>query len=219
MQSYDCLNEQEIHEKINIGHEAYLAWKQTSFSKRKSLMLQLAQLLKEKTDELAQLMAVEMGKPITAGKAEINKCAWLCEHYAEHAEEYLAPILIQTEMKKAKVCHQPLGIVFAIMPWNFPFWQVFRFAVPSLMAGNTAVLKHAPVSTGTGNKIEQLFLDVGFPVNVFQHLIVDNDGAAKMIEHPYVIAVTLTGSGRARKRCCWACRKIFKKISVRAWWK
>lgn len=211
LQSYDCMNEQEVDKKLSEAHEAYLEWKKTSFSKRKTLMLQLAQLLKTKTDELAHLMAIEMGKPIAAGSAEINKCVWLCEHYAKHAEEYLAPKVIQTEMKKAKVCYLPLGIVFAIMPWNFPFWQVFRFAVPTLMAGNVAVLKHAPISTGTGNKIEELFLEAGFPVHVFQHLIVDNDGAAKVIEHPYVIAVTLTGSGRAGSAVASHAGKFLKK--------
>lgn len=211
LQSYDCLNEQEAHELINKGHEVYLTWRKTPFSKRKTLMLQLAQLLKSKVDELARLMSTEMGKPITASRAEINKCAWLCEYYAEHAEEYLAPKIIQTEMKKAKVCHLPLGIVFAIMPWNFPFWQVFRFAVPTIMAGNAAVLKHAPISTGTGNKIEELFLEAGFPKHLFQHLVVDNDGAAKIIEHPHVIAVTLTGSGRAGSAVASHAGKFLKK--------
>ncbi|HHF7365535.1 TPA: NAD-dependent succinate-semialdehyde dehydrogenase [Legionella bozemanae] len=211
LQSYDCMNEQDVEKKLNDSHEAYLEWKKTSFSQRKALMLQLAQLLKTKTDELAHLMATEMGKPITAGRAEINKCAWLCEYFAEHAEEYLSPKVIQTDMKKAKVCYRPLGIVFAIMPWNFPFWQVFRFAVPTLMAGNVAVLKHAPISTGTGNKIEELFLEAGFPAHVFQHVIVDNDGAAKIIEHPHVIAVTLTGSGRAGRAVASHAGKFLKK--------
>ncbi len=211
LQSYNCLNDQEIDEKLDRAHDTYLEWRKTSFSQRKALMLQLAQLLKSNTDELAHLMAVEMGKPITAGRAEIIKCAGLCEHYAENAEGYLAPKLVQTEMKKAKVCHQPLGIVFAIMPWNFPFWQVFRFSVPTLMAGNVAVLKHAPISSGTGNKIEELFLEAGFPKHVFQHLIVDNDGAAKIIEHPSVIAVTLTGSGRAGSAVASHAGKFLKK--------
>ncbi len=108
-------------------------------------------------------MANEMGKPIVLGQAEIEKCVWLCEHYAKEAVNYLQPRLIKTEMKKTMVCYQPLGIVFAIMPWNFPFWQVFRFAVPTLMAGNAAILKHAPVSTGTGNKIAELFQEAEFP--------------------------------------------------------
>ncbi|MBI2786431.1 MAG: NAD-dependent succinate-semialdehyde dehydrogenase, partial [Legionella longbeachae] len=211
LQNYECLNEKQINEKLNQGHEAYLEWKKTSFSQRKTLMIKLAKILKENVDELAQLMSLEMGKPITAGKAEINKCAWLCEYFAEQAEHYLAPKVIQTDMRKAKVCYQPLGMVFAIMPWNFPFWQVFRFAVPALMSGNAAVLKHAPISSGTGNKIEQLFLKAGFPQYVFQHFIVDNAGAAKIIEHPSVIAVTLTGSGRAGSDVASHAGKFLKK--------
>lgn len=211
LNTYKCLNEKEINEGINLSHKAYLSWKTTSFSERKALMLELRNLLKEKTKELARLMALEMGKPITSGIAEINKCAWLCEHFAEHAEEYLAPKIIHTEMKKAKVCHLPMGIIFSIMPWNFPFWQVFRFAVPSLMAGNAALLKHAPNSSGTGNLIEALFLEAGFPKYLFQHLIVDNEGAAKIIEHPHVRAVTLTGSGRAGSAVAAHAGKFLKK--------
>ncbi len=195
--SYDCLNEKEIYHKIDQGQEAYLTWRQTSFSTRKQLMNQMANLLRKQSDELAKLMSMEMGKPINQGKAEIEKCALLCEHYVAHVEEYLAPRFIKIEMKTAKVCYTPLGIVFAIMPWNFPFWQVFRFAVPTIMAGNAAILKHAPISTGTGNKIEELFKQAGFPSFLFQHFIVDNDGASKIIEHQSIIAVTLTGSERA----------------------
>lgn len=208
---YDYLNEPLIDKKIEAGHEAYLSWKKTSFSTRQGLMLHLAHILEEKRDELALLMSQEMGKPITAGKAEIDKCTWVCEHYAEHAETYLAPRFIQTEMKIAKVCYNPIGIVFAIMPWNFPFWQVFRFAVPTIMAGNAAILKHAQISTGTGNKIEQLFKEAKFPSHLFQHLIVDKDGAAKVIEHPYISAVTLTGSERAGSTVAAHAGKFLKK--------
>ncbi|MCL9685577.1 NAD-dependent succinate-semialdehyde dehydrogenase [Legionella maioricensis] len=211
LDSYECLSESLINKKIESGHEAYLSWKKTSFSQRQGLMLQLARVLKERRDELALLMSQEMGKPITAGKAEIDKCAWVCEHYAEHAETYLAPRFIQTEMKKAKVCYNPLGIVFAIMPWNFPFWQVFRFAAPTIMAGNAALLKHAPISSGTGNKIEQLFIEAGFPAHLFQHLIVDNEGAAKVIEHRHISAVTLTGSERAGSIVAAHAGKFLKK--------
>ena len=208
---YDFLSEQPIIKKIEAGHEAYLSWKKTTFSKRQGLMLQLAHILEERRDELALLMSQEMGKPITAGKAEIDKCTWVCEHYAEHAETYLMPRFIQTEMKMSKVCYNPMGIVFAIMPWNFPFWQVFRFAVPNIMAGNGVILKHAPISFGTGNKIEQLFKEAQFPLHLFQHLIVDNDSAAKIIEHPYVSAVTLTGSERAGKVVAAHAGKFLKK--------
>jgi succinate-semialdehyde dehydrogenase/glutarate-semialdehyde dehydrogenase len=211
LHSYECLSEPLVNKRIEAGQEAYLSWKKTSFSKRQGLMLQLSRILKEKKEELALLMSQEMGKPITAGKAEIDKCAWVCEHYARHAEAYLAPRLVQTEMKTAKVCYNPLGIVFAIMPWNFPFWQVFRFAAPTIMAGNAAILKHAPISSGTGNKIEQLFIEAGFPPHLFQHCIVDNDGAAKMIEHRYISAVTLTGSERAGSSVAAHAGKFLKK--------
>ena len=160
-------------------------------------MLRLANLLREKQDVYAKLMSCEMGKPITSGKAEIEKCAWVCEHYAEHAETYLASHEVQIDKKKSFVCYQPLGIVFAIMPWNFPFWQVFRFAVPTIMAGNAAILKHAPISTGTGNAIAELFMEAGFPEYLFQHFILDNDMAATVIAHEKIVAVTLTGSERA----------------------
>lgn len=211
LKSYNCLDEQAIHQKINAAHQTYLKWKRTPFLKRQGLIVQLAHLLEQKKNDLAYLMSTEMGKPVTAGKAEIDKCIWLCEHYAEHAESYLSSREIQTEGKLAKVCYNPIGIVFGIMPWNFPFWQVFRFAVPTIMAGNAALLKHAPISSGTGNKIEELFIEAQFPAALFQHLIVDNDGAAKVIENNLVSAVTLTGSGRAGSAVASQAGKFLKK--------
>lgn len=211
LSSYSCLSDQEISNKLEQTDQAYRSWKRSDFSLRKKLMDQLIHLLLENKDSLSRLMALEMGKPITAGIAEIEKCARLCEHYIQHAEDYLAPRYIQTEMKIAKVCHNPLGIVFGIMPWNFPFWQVFRFAVPTIMAGNAAALRHAPISTGTGNKIEDLFLQAGFPPHLFHHFIVDNDGASRIIEHPAIVAVTLTGSERAGQSVASQAGKQLKK--------
>ena len=194
---YTELNDEEVHYLINAAHIRYLAWQKTDFTSRKHLMLTLAGLLRKKQDEYALLMAQEMGKPVKEGKTEIEKCAWVCEHYAEHAESYLATRLIKTEMKKSMVCHQPLGIVFAIMPWNFPFWQVFRFAAPTLMAGNVAILKHASISAGVGNAIAALFLEAGFPEHVFQHFVLDKDRVAHVIANENIVAVTLTGSEQA----------------------
>ena len=211
LMEYDCLSDDAINSKIDAGHNAYLSWKNTPFIKRKGLMLQLAHLLEKNKEDLAHLMSQEMGKPITAGKAEIDKCTWVCEHYAEHAESYLASRAIETEMKTARVCYRPLGIVFGIMPWNFPFWQVFRFAVPTIMAGNAALLKHAPISSGTGNRIELLFKEADFPSNLFQHMIIDNEGASKVIENPYVSGVTLTGSERAGSSVASQAGKYLKK--------
>ena len=197
LKSYDQLNANDVNRLIGEAHANYLAWRETSFSMRGKLMLTIAKLLRQKQDEYAVLMAEEMGKPVTAGKIEIEKCAWVCEHYAEHAESYLAARMIKTEMKKSMVCHQPLGIVLAIMPWNFPFWQVFRFAAPTLMAGNVAILKHASISAGVGDAIAALFIEAGFPEHVFQHFLLDKDRVADVIAHDKVVAVTLTGSDQA----------------------
>lgn len=195
--TYQEMPQAEAYGIIEKTQSAYLQWRRKSFAERAVLMNKLAALLRENKQRYAELIAKEMGKPLLAGMAEIEKCAWVCEHYAEHAEQYLAVRNIATQMQKSYVTYQPLGLVFAIMPWNFPFWQVFRFAAPCLMAGNGALLKHAPISTGTALAIEDLFQQAGFPHDIFRSLIVDNDVAAKVIEHPDVIAVTLTGSERA----------------------
>ncbi len=197
LQQYSLFKKEQAIELINAAHICYQSFRKTTLDTRRRHMFMLAKLLRQKQDEYAKLMACEMGKPITAGKAEIEKCAWVCEHYAEHAKAYLASHEIKTDKKKSFVCYQPLGVVFAIMPWNFPFWQVFRFAAPTIMAGNAAILKHAPISTGTGNAIAELFLEAGFPQYLFQHFILDNDMAAAVIAHDKIVAVTLTGSERA----------------------
>lgn len=194
---YQLLNKAQVEHQIDNAYERFQSWRKTDVAKRRVFMLNLANCLRTKQDELAILMATEMGKPITAGIAEIQKCAWVCEHYAEHAASYLAPQLIKTDMKKSMICYQPLGIVFAVMPWNFPFWQVFRFAAPNIMAGNIGLLKHAAISTGTGNAIMALFQEAGFPEHVFQHIVIDTDMAAYVIAHERVAGVTLTGSERA----------------------
>ena len=197
LSSYSLYDTKKINELINAGHQCYQAWRKTDFSVRKKHMLVLAKRLRESQDSYARLIANEMGKPVTAGKAEIEKCAWVCEYYAEQAEAYLRPKQVQTEKMKSMVCYQPLGVVFAIMPWNFPFWQVFRFAAPTIMAGNAAILKHAPISTGTGNAIADLFIEAGFPEYLFQHFLLDNALAATVIAHEKIVAVTLTGSEKA----------------------
>lgn len=197
LKSYSQLNHNEISPLIEAAHARFQEWRRMDFASRATLMLKLAELLKNKRDEYAILIANEMGKPIQAGRAEIEKCAWVCEFYAKHASSYLASHLIQTEMKKSLVCYQPLGVVFAIMPWNFPFWQVFRFAAPTIMAGNVAILKHASISAGVGNAIADLFIEAGFPRHVFQHFILDKDHVTQVIEHKHIVAVTLTGSEKA----------------------
>lgn len=197
LQTYEEMSEKVVGDSIERTHEAYLAWRETPFSERAKAMHRAAELLKSNKEEYATLIANEMGKPISAGRAEIEKCALVCEYYANNAEKLLAPREIKTEMKKSLVVYRPIGIIFAIMPWNFPFWQVFRFAAPNLMAGNAGILSHAPISTGTGLAIEKLLLDAGFPENLFRSLVVNNDVAGFIIRHPKVAAVTLTGSEKA----------------------
>lgn len=212
IKSYEEFNAIKIAEIINNTQEAYLKWKDTSFAERAMKMHKAAEILEQNTDKYGKIISEEMGKPITAAMNEIKKCAWVCKHYADHAEEYLKRRTIQTELTKSYVTYQPMGIVFAIMPWNFPFWQVFRFAVPTLMAGNAALLKHAPISTGAALAIEDIFKKAGFPENLFRALILDNEGAASVIRDKKVIAVTLTGSAKAGSAVGSEAAKNLKKI-------
>ncbi len=197
LNTYLCADDAQINKLVENSFQAFKDWKCTSFSERSALMSNLAQVLLDKKEELSLLMTREMGKPLKASESEIEKCSLLSHHYAEHAQGYLEARYIEIPRGKAKICHLPLGVIFGIMPWNFPFWQVFRFAVPTIMAGNTVLLKHAPNTTGTGCKIEELFLQAGFPLHVFQHIIVTNEGAAKVIAEEHIAGVTLTGSERA----------------------
>ena len=209
--SYPLLKIGQVYDLIEAADVSYQTWRRTDFSMRRQLMRSLAILLRQKQGDYAKLMACEMGKPITAGRAEIEKCAWVCEHYADNAELYLTPKLIKTENKKNIINYQPLGVVFAIMPWNFPFWQVFRFAAPTIMAGNVAILKHAPISSGTGNAIAELFLDAGFPAHVFQHFILSNEMAASVIAHEKIIGITFTGSEQAGRIVAATAARYLKK--------
>ncbi len=194
LETYPVMTQSAISQHIEAVHAQFQLWKHVDIKERAQLMLHLAGFLRIKSNEFAILMAQEMGKPVTAGKAEIEKCALVCEHYAQHTESYLMPQYIATEHHRAKVCYQPQGIVFAVMPWNFPFWQVFRFAIPNIMAGNVGVLKHAPISTGSGLAIARAFNAAGFPEHVFSTMVLTNEQTATVIAHPYIAGVTFTGS-------------------------
>ena len=148
IQKYPEMPNKTIVKIIDSTYSAFLQWRESDFSKRAHPMYRLAEILRQRKKEYTILMANEMGKPIAQGEAELEKCAMVCEYYASNAEHYLKPRQVTTEMSKSYINYQPLGIIFAIMPWNFPFWQVFRFAAPTLMAGNGALLKHAPICTG-----------------------------------------------------------------------
>jgi succinate-semialdehyde dehydrogenase/glutarate-semialdehyde dehydrogenase len=174
-------------------------------------MKNLAKLLKQRKEELGVLMTQEMGKPINQSIAEAEKCAWVCEYYADNAGQFLSKKEISTDSKKSFISFQPIGLVLAIMPWNFPFWQVFRFASPTLMAGNVGILKHASNVQGCAKEIEKLFLEAGFPDNAFSNLVIGSNKVSNVINNPLVKAVTLTGSTPAGKSVASLAGSLLKK--------
>lgn len=187
----------EICAIIDKTHEEHLNWKKRPFAERAECFRKAATLLRVNDAGYAALMAKEMGKPVSQGKAEAQKCAWVCEYYADHAESFLRDEPVETENRESFVTHQPLGVILAVMPWNFPFWQVFRASAPAMMAGNGVVLKHASNVPECALTIEALFHEAGFPINIFRTLMVTSQGAAVAIVHEHVKAVTLTGSTEA----------------------
>ncbi len=199
IKTYEKHSEKGVEKIINATDKAWHSWKNISFQQRSRLMKSLSDLLKSKKEELAFLMAQEMGKVKKEGIAEIEKCAWVCDYYAQNAESFLENEVIETEYQRSFVSYQPLGTILAIMPWNFPFWQVFRFAAPALMAGNTAVLKHASNVPGCAIAIEELFREAGFPENVFKTLLIGSSQVENVIRHHAVKGVSLTGSTPAGK--------------------
>lgn len=189
-----------VNDKIEAGHRAWLKWRGTSFEERGRLLLRAAAVMQQQKHDLAVLMAKEMGKPLKDGVAEIEKCALVCEYYAKNGAAFLKDEKIKTDARNSFVTFQPIGVVLAVMPWNFPYWQCFRFIAPALMAGNVGVLKHASNVPGCALSIEALLLKAGFPRGVFQTLLVGSKAVEAIIAHPLVKAVTLTGSTGAGKQ-------------------
>ncbi|SFV27757.1 NAD-dependent succinate-semialdehyde dehydrogenase [Thermoflavifilum thermophilum] len=188
-----------VQKKLKAGLQAFASWKQTSFEERARILRKAAEILRNRKQEWAELMATEMGKPVAQGISEAEKCAWACEYYAQEAEAMLKPMEVPTDASRSYVTFEPLGLVLAIMPWNFPFWQVFRFLAPNLMAGNTAVLKHASNVPGCALAIQEMMQQAGLPDGVFQTLMVSSAAVKDLIAHPSIQAVTLTGSTEAGK--------------------
>ena len=209
--TYDEMTPEQTARAVEEAHGAWLSWRKAAFSERARSMKKAAAILRERKAEFAKLMAVEMGKPFKQGVAEAEKCALGCEYYAEHAEAYLAPEIVKTEASKWYVAFEPLGVVLAVMPWNFPFWQVFRFAAPALMAGNAGVLKHASNVPGCAIAIEDVFVRAGFPKGVFRTLLIGSRQVKDVIDHPLVRAVTLTGSTPAGKAVAAQAGAVIKK--------
>ena len=209
--SYEEMTDEAVRDAIGKSHAAFLAWRRMSFSNRARLMRQAAQVLRDNAGKYARLMTQEMGKPIRDGVAEVQKCALSCDYYADNAERFLAAEPIKTESRKSFVIFQPLGVVLAVMPWNFPFWQVFRFAAPGLMAGNGAVMKLSSNVPGCALAIEQVFHEADFPQDLFRTLMISSARVAAVIEHPLVRAVTLTGSGPAGSAVAARAGALLKK--------
>lgn len=209
--SYERISAEAAIEKVNNANDVFQSWKQHSFEHRASLMHKLADILEENTEEYAQLATQEMGKIIEQSRGEIKKCARICRYYADNAAELLADSPVDTEASKSYVAFQPLGVLLAVMPWNFPFYQVIRFAAPALMAGNTCVLKHASNVQGCAYALEEMIEKAGFPKGIFANLNINTKDVEKVIEHQHVKAVTLTGSEPAGRSVASIAGKNLKK--------
>jgi succinate-semialdehyde dehydrogenase/glutarate-semialdehyde dehydrogenase len=208
---YDLDAADAVESAIELADQRHRDWRRTPFATRSTMMEAAAGELERRRDELATLMALEMGKPLAQGRAEVDKCAWVCRYYAEHAEGQLADVAIPTERSQSYLHYEPLGAVLAVMPWNFPLWQVFRFAAPALMAGNAGLLKHASNVTGSALAIQQIFEAAGAPEGLFRTLVIPSSRVADVIRHPLVRAVTLTGSEHAGRSVASVAGEVLKK--------
>jgi succinate-semialdehyde dehydrogenase/glutarate-semialdehyde dehydrogenase len=197
LRSFAPLDPAGLEERLARAGHIFDRYRRTPFADRSEWMTQAAEVLEADTAHFARLMTLEMGKPIRAARDEVAKCAWVCRYYAEGAERFLADEDVLTGAAKSYVTYQPLGPLLAVMPWNFPFWQVFRFAAPALMAGNVALLKHASNVPQCALAIEEVFARAGFPDGAFQTLLVGSDAVPALLDDPRVAAATLTGSDAA----------------------
>lgn len=212
IQVYNDYNDEEIEDILNKSKTAFSIWKEYSINSRSKLLDHLAVQLEEKKEEFAEFITNEMGKTFASAIAEIEKCAMVCNYYASKSEEFLKDVKIQTDFNSSFVKFQPLGTILSIMPWNFPFWQVFRFAAPTLMSGNVCLLKHSSNVSGCALAIEKLFQNVGFPNDIFRTLLIPSSKVDKIIHDSRVAAVSITGSESAGSSVGASCGKSIKKF-------
>lgn len=211
LKTFEPLNETQIDQKLQRAADTFRTYRRTAFSERATMMQRAADILEARKREFGRLMTTEMGKPLSAAIAEAEKCAWVCRYYAEHAAQFLADEDVETNASRSFVRYQPLGPILAIMPWNFPFWQVFRFAAPALMAGNVGLLKHASNVPQCALAIEEIFVQAGFPAGAFQTLLISSAPVQRILEDPRVAAATLTGSEAAGSSVAEIAGKQIKK--------
>jgi succinate-semialdehyde dehydrogenase/glutarate-semialdehyde dehydrogenase len=210
-ESYQDHSWVEIDEKIRQSRSAFQMWRRFPYEERAARINALAKILKKERTELARLMAAEMGKPVKQGEGEIDKCVWLCDFFAREGGNYLSDLIVPTDARKSFVHFEPLGVVLAVMPWNFPFWQVIRCAVPILFAGNTMILKHASNVSGSSLMIESMIQQAGFPAGSFNSVVTGSETVGKIIEHEFIQAVTVTGSVGAGRAIAAKAGEMIKK--------
>jgi acyl-CoA reductase-like NAD-dependent aldehyde dehydrogenase len=211
LRTFEPYSREQVDEALEQAHNAFLSWRETSFAERASYIRRVAAYMRSNKNELARIATLEMGKPITEAEAEVEKCAWNCDFYAENAEKFLADEIVSTNATESYVAFRPLGVVLALMPWNFPYWQVLRFAAPALMAGNTTVLKHASNVSMAALEIEHIFRECGFPAGVFRTVLVPGAQTGRLIEDGRIAAVTLTGSDLAGVAVASTAGRVLKK--------
>jgi succinate-semialdehyde dehydrogenase/glutarate-semialdehyde dehydrogenase len=211
IKTFEALNGAAIEQKLQRAAETFRIYRRTSFTERAAMMMRASEILETEKNDLARLMAEEMGKPIKGGVSEAEKCAWVCRYYAENAKHHLEDEVVETNASRSYICFQPLGPVLAVMPWNFPFWQVFRFAAPALMTGNVGLLKHASNVPQCALAIEDIIRRAGFPEGAFQTLLVGSEAVQGILEDHRVAAATLTGSEAAGRSVASIAGKQIKK--------
>ncbi len=212
VKQFEALTDAQVDERIAKAAKAFQSFRKTSFTDRAKWMLKAGEILEAEKAELGRLMTLEMGKTFSSAVAEAAKCATACQYYAENAAKFVADEVIETSASKSYIHYQPVGIVLAVMPWNFPFWQVFRFIAPGLMAGNVGLLKHASNVPQCALKIEDILLRAGFPAGVFQTLLIGASQVDRILNDPRVAAATLTGSEQAGIQVGIAAAKRIKKV-------
>ncbi len=211
LETFEPYTQEQINEALDQAHQAFLQWRTLSFAERGKYLHNLANHMRDHKTELAKTAVLEMGKSITEAEAEVEKCAWNCDYFAENAESFLGDAKISSNATESYVAFRPLGVVLAVMPWNFPYWQVFRFAAPALMAGNTTILKHASNVSRVALDIERIFQEAGLPPGVLRTVLVPGSETAKLIEDPRIAAVTLTGSEAAGVEVAATSGHVLKK--------
>jgi len=212
IKNFDALTNAQVDQKIQRATEAFPSFRKLSFAERGRMMMRAAEILESEKDSLAHLMTLEMGKTLRSAVDEAVKCAWVCRYYAENAERFLADELVETPASRSFIRYQPMGVVLVIMPWNYPFWQAFRFIAPGLMAGNVGLLKHASNVPQCALKIEEVLLKAGVPEGVFQTLLIGSGSVDRILDDPRIAAATLTGSEGAGVKVGTGAAQRIKKV-------